>query len=40
MELAGFSGGNPRRPLKALTDDQKNSVEKDLKESGFLNHRK
>ena len=37
MDLAGFAGGNPRRPLKALTDDQKAAIEKDLKESGFLN---
>ena len=36
MELAGFAGGAPRRPLKALTADQKAGVEKDLKESGFL----
>ncbi len=36
MDLAGFSGGNPRRPLKYLTADQKKSLEKDLKESGFI----
>ena len=36
MDLAGFTGGNPRRPLKALTEDQKKSLESDLKESGFL----
>ncbi len=36
MELAGFSGGNPRRPLKYLTEDQKLFIEKDLRESGFL----
>ena len=37
MDLEGFAGGNPRRPLKALTDDQKAAIEKDLKECGFLN---
>ncbi len=36
MELAGFSGGNPRKPLKALIEDQKTTIEKDLRESGFL----
>ena len=37
MDLTGFAGGNPRRPLKVLTDDQKAAIKKDLKESGFLN---
>ncbi len=36
MDLAGFSGGNPRRPLKYLTLEQKMNLEKDLKESGFI----
>ncbi len=36
MDLAGFTGGSPRRPLKALTDEQKASLAADLKESGFL----
>ena len=36
MDLAGFTGGSPRRPLKGLTDEQKKSLESDLNESGFI----
>jgi len=36
MDLAGFSGGNPRRPIKALTETQKKSLKTDLINSGFL----
>jgi 4-hydroxy-2-oxoglutarate aldolase len=36
MDYAGFSGGVPRRPLKALTDEQKKSLEADLAASGFF----
>jgi 4-hydroxy-2-oxoglutarate aldolase len=36
MDLVGFAGGNPRRPLKALTDEQKKSLKADLSNSGFL----
>ena len=36
MDMAGFTGGSPRRPLKALTDEQKTSLAADLKESGFI----
>ncbi len=36
MDLAGFSGGAPRRPLRGLTDDQKKLLKDDLIESGFL----
>ncbi|MDC7227661.1 MAG: dihydrodipicolinate synthase family protein [Spirochaetales bacterium] len=37
MDYAGFAGGAPRRPLKALTGEQKKSVESDLAASGFFN---
>ncbi|MDX9799724.1 MAG: dihydrodipicolinate synthase family protein [Spirochaetia bacterium] len=36
MDLAGFSGGLTRKPLLGLTDEQKKTLEADLKESGFL----
>jgi dihydrodipicolinate synthase/N-acetylneuraminate lyase len=36
MDFAGFAGGNPRRPMKALTEEQKKSLEADLVESGFF----
>ncbi|HAK45739.1 MAG TPA: dihydrodipicolinate synthase family protein [Spirochaeta sp.] len=36
MSYAGFAGGNPRRPIKSLTEEQKKSVEADLAASGFF----
>ena len=36
MDYAGFAGGNPRRPLKGVTDEQKKSLEADLAASGFF----
>ena len=36
MDVAGFSGGKPRRPLKYLTAEQEKSVEADLNASGFF----
>ncbi len=36
MDLAGFAGGVPRRPLAGLNDEQKKTLEADLKASGFL----
>jgi 4-hydroxy-2-oxoglutarate aldolase len=36
MDYAGFAGGNPRRPMKGLTAEQKKSLEADLAASGFF----
>lgn len=36
MDYAGFSGGVPRRPLKAMTAEQKKSLKADLAASGFF----
>ena len=36
MDLAGFVGGTPRRPLKELTETQKESLRNTLKELGFI----
>ena len=36
MDLAGFAGGLPRRPLFGLTEEQKKTLEADLRASGFL----
>lgn len=36
MNYAGFTGGNPRLPLPALTDSTKEKIKQDLTESGFL----
>lgn len=36
MDLAGYVGGVPRRPLKELTDAQRESLRNTLKDLGFL----
>lgn len=36
MDIVGFRGGDPRRPLFSLSDEEKKSLEKKLRESGFL----
>jgi 4-hydroxy-2-oxoglutarate aldolase len=36
MDLAGYIGGVPRRPLLELTDAQKESLRNTLKDLGFL----
>ena len=36
MDLVGFKGGLPRKPLFGLTKEEKEKLEADLKESGFL----
>jgi len=36
MDLAGFIGGNPRKPIKGLTKTQKGDLEKALVDTGFL----
>ncbi len=36
MDLAGFVGGNPRKPIKGLTEAQKRDLKKALLETGFL----
>ncbi len=36
MDFGGFAGGNPRRPLDALTNEEKKSLEADLTQSGFF----
>ncbi len=36
MELAGFTGGDPRRPIKALTESQKDDLRKRLVEKGVI----
>lgn len=36
MDLAGLCGGDPRRPLKGLTPEQKADLRKKLAESGLL----
>ena len=36
MEMAGFSGGVPRRPLACLSPAEKESLRVDLENSGFL----
>ena len=35
MDIVGFVGGEPRRPLKPLTDEQKKNLETVIKESDF-----
>ena len=35
MDIVGFVGGEPRRPLKPLTDEQKKNLETIIKESDF-----
>jgi len=35
MDIVGFRGGDPRRPLFPLTDDEKKELAKKLRESGF-----
>ncbi len=36
MDLVGFAGGTPRRPLFGLTPQEKAGLEKDIKESGLV----
>jgi 4-hydroxy-2-oxoglutarate aldolase len=36
MDLAGFSGGVPRRPHKGLTPEELQGLKKELAQSGFL----
>ena len=35
-ELMGFTGGNPRAPVRPLTPDQKRALKQDLQATGFL----
>lgn len=36
MDMVGFIGGDPRKPLKGLTVSQKSQLEKELRERGFV----
>jgi 4-hydroxy-2-oxoglutarate aldolase len=36
MELAGYTGGDPRHPLRPLTAEQKETLVKNIKELGFI----
>ncbi len=36
MDLAGFSGGDPRRPMKTLTAAQRDGLAQALRERGYL----
>ena len=36
MDLAGFYGGKPRRPLSGITTEQKKELKRELTERGFL----
>jgi len=36
MDLSGYSGGAPRRPIKQLNDQQKQQLKKVLMEKGFI----
>jgi len=36
MDLAGFFGGNPRKPIKGLTEAQRGDLKKALVDTGFL----
>jgi 4-hydroxy-2-oxoglutarate aldolase len=36
MLLAGYHGGDPRRPLQALTDEERRTMRCGLEELGFL----
>lgn len=36
MDLTGFIGGNPRKPIKGLTETQKHELKKALVNTGFL----
>ena len=36
MQLAGYHGGDPRRPLAPLTDEQRQAMRSRLEELGFL----
>jgi 4-hydroxy-2-oxoglutarate aldolase len=36
MDIVGYSGGSPRRPLKSLSEEQKEDLKKKLLASGFL----
>jgi 4-hydroxy-2-oxoglutarate aldolase len=40
MDLVGFSGGAPRKPIKALTAEQKQQLAEVLKERGYLKREK
>jgi 4-hydroxy-2-oxoglutarate aldolase len=37
MNFTGFVGGDPRRPLRPLTEAQKAEIKSDLGQSGFMN---
>ena len=36
MDLVGFSGGAPRKPIKALTAAQKEQLAETLRDRGYL----
>lgn len=36
MDIVGFTGGSPRRPLQGLTEDQMKTLKASLKEKGFI----
>ncbi|MBA7525820.1 4-hydroxy-tetrahydrodipicolinate synthase [subsurface metagenome] len=36
MNIAGFTGGDPRRPLKPLSETEKEALKKELIESGYM----
>ncbi|MHC4749555.1 MAG: dihydrodipicolinate synthase family protein [Planctomycetota bacterium] len=36
MEITGFKGGQPRHPLKALTDEAKERIRRKMAEEGFI----
>ena len=36
MEMVGYVGGDPRRPLRALTAEQQTGIRKAMERSGFL----
>ncbi len=36
MDIAGYTGGDPRRPLKALTEEQKETLKASIREQGFI----
>jgi 4-hydroxy-2-oxoglutarate aldolase len=36
MDLMGFTGGSPRRPLKPVTEEQRKDLEKTLKDFGYI----
>jgi hypothetical protein len=35
MKIAGFKGGEPRHPLKPLSDEAKERIREEMEEEGF-----